>query len=154
MEIERKFLTEREKIPFDITAFPCMEITQAYIGFSPVIRIRRSNEAYILTVKGKGLLAREEFELPLEQEEYEALQKKAEGESIVKKRWLVPLAGGLTAEVDFYEGTLSGLVTTEVEFPSLAEAEAFVPPEWFGRDISREKQYKNVALARFGLPLS
>ena len=45
MEIERKFLTEREKIPFDITAFPCMEITQAYIGFSPVIRIRRSNEA-------------------------------------------------------------------------------------------------------------
>ena len=98
MEIERKFLTEREKIPFDITAFPCMEITQAYIGFSPVIRIRRSNEAYILTVKGKGLLAREEFELPLEQEEYEALQKKAEGESIVKKRWLVPLAGGLTAE--------------------------------------------------------
>lgn len=84
MEIERKFLTEREKIPFDITAFPCMEITQAYIGFSPVIRIRRSNEAYILTVKGKGLLAREEFELPLEQEEYEALQKKAEGESIVK----------------------------------------------------------------------
>ena len=44
MEIERKFLTEREKIPFDITAFPCMEITQAYIGFSPVIRIRRSND--------------------------------------------------------------------------------------------------------------
>lgn len=152
MEIERKFLTERERIPFDITTFPCLQISQAYISFSPVIRIRRSNEAYTLTVKGKGLLSREEFELPLEREEYEALQKKAEGAAIVKKRWLVPVADGLTAEVDFYEGALEGLTTTEVEFPSLEDAKAFVPPEWFGRDVSREKRYQNAALARFGLP--
>lgn len=152
MEIERKFLTRRENIPFDITTFPCLQISQAYISFSPVIRIRKSNDAYILTVKGKGLLAREEFELPLAQEEYEALQKKTEGNEIVKKRWLVPVVGGLTAEVDIYEGSLEGLVTTEVEFPSLAAAEAFVPPEWFGRDVSGEAQYKNAALARFGLP--
>lgn len=152
MEIERKFLTRREDIPFNITMFPCLQISQAYISFSPAIRIRKSNDAYILTVKGKGLLAREEFELPLAQEEYEALQKKTEGAEIVKKRWLVPLEGGLTAEVDVYEGSLEGLVTTEVEFPSLAAAEAFVPLEWFGRDVSEEVQYKNAALARFGLP--
>lgn len=152
MEIERKFLTERGNIPFDITAFPCLQISQAYVCFSPVIRIRQSNEAYILTVKGKGMLAREEFELPLAREEYEALRQKAEGRTIVKKRYLVPLAEGLTAEVDFYEGELEGLATTEVEFSTMGEAEAFVPPEWFGRDISREKRYKNAALARFGLP--
>lgn len=152
MEIERKFLTRRETLPFDITAFPCLGITQAYISFSPVIRIRQSDSRYILTVKGSGLLAREEFELPLSREEYEALQRKAEGEAIIKKRYLVPLAGGLTAEVDFYEGALAGLATTEVEFPTLEEAEAFVPPEWFGQDVSEEKRYKNAALARYGMP--
>lgn len=152
MEIERKFLTEKEEIPFDITAFPYLQIVQEYICFSPVIRIRRSNDDYILTVKGKGQLAREEFELPLGPEEYKALRQKAEGKPIAKKRYLLPLAGGLTAEVDIYEGELAGLVTTEVEFPSLAAAEAFVPPEWFGQDVSRDSRYKNAALARFGLP--
>lgn len=152
MEIERKFLTDRNALPFDITAFPCLALTQAYISFSPVIRIRQSGDQYILTVKGKGHLAREEFELPLDREEYEALRSKTEGDTITKKRYFVPLAGSLTAEVDFYEGALSGLATTEVEFPTLAEAEAFVPPEWFGPDVSHEKCYKNASLARYGLP--
>ena len=56
MEIERKFLTK--ELPFDITAYPCKAITQAYLSFSPTIRIRQSNADYILTVKGKGHLAR------------------------------------------------------------------------------------------------
>ena len=50
MEIERKFLTK--ELPFDITAYPCKAITQAYLSFSPTIRIRQSNADYILTVKG------------------------------------------------------------------------------------------------------
>ncbi|MGN1230550.1 MAG: adenylate cyclase, partial [Anaerotignum sp.] len=69
MEIERKFLTKH--IPFDVTIYPCQQISQAYISFSPTIRIRQSNEDYILTVKGKGHLAREEFELPLRKEDYD-----------------------------------------------------------------------------------
>lgn len=150
MEIERKFLTKQ--LPFDITAYPCLDISQAYLSFSPTIRVRQSNEDYILTVKGKGHLAREEFELPLSQEEYERLLGKTEGTPVVKKRYLVPLADGLTAEVDLYEGELAGLMTTEVEFPSLAAAEAFLPPDWFGRDISEEKAYKNTSLSLYGMP--
>ena len=70
----------------------------------------------------------------------------------MKKRYLVPLEQGLTAEVDLYEGSLSGLMTTEVEFPSLEAAEQFVPPEWFGRDVSGEKAYKNTSLSLNGMP--
>lgn len=77
MEIERKFLTK--ELPFDITAYPCKAITQAYLSFSPTIRIRQSNADYILTVKGKGHLAREEFELPLSEEEYNRLSLKSRG---------------------------------------------------------------------------
>ena len=150
MEIERKFLTEH--LPFDITAYPCHSMTQAYISFSPTIRVRQSDDAYILTVKGKGHLAREEFELPLSREEYERLLTKTEGTPVVKKRYYVPLEGGLTAEVDVYEGALTGLLTTEVEFSSLEEAEAFEPPVWFGKDVSEERAYKNTSLSLYGLP--
>ncbi len=150
MEIERKFLTKH--IPFDITAYPSLQITQAYISFSPTIRIRQSNEDYILTVKGKGHLARQEFELPLTKADYEKLLTKTEGTPVVKKRYLVPLENGLTAEVDIYEGELSGLMTTEVEFSSLEEANAFLAPDWFGEDVSEEKAYKNTSLSLRGLP--
>ena len=150
MEIERKFLTK--EIPFDITKYPYKQISQAYISFSPTIRIRQSNEDYILTVKGKGHLAREEFELPLSKEDYDRLFLKTEGTPIIKKRYLVPVAGDLTAEVDIYEGELEGLMTTEVEFPSLEEAEAFAAPEWFGKDVSEEKAYKNTSLSLYGMP--
>ena len=150
MEIERKFLTKN--IPFDITAYPYKQISQAYISFSPTIRIRRSDDAYILTVKGKGHLAREEFELPLTKEAYDRLFEKTEGTPVVKKRYLVPVEGGYTAEVDFYEGELEGLMTTEVEFPSMEAAESFAAPDWFGKDVSEEKAYKNTSLSLYGMP--
>lgn len=150
MEIERKFLTE--KLPFEITAYPCHHMTQAYLSFSPTIRVRQSDNQYTLTVKGKGHLAREEFELPLTKEDYVRLLLKAEGTPVVKKRYYVPLADGLTAEVDLYEGALLGLMTTEVEFPSLEAAHAFTAPEWFGKDVSEERAYKNTSLSLYGLP--
>lgn len=150
MEIERKFLTKN--IPFDITAYPFKQISQAYISFSPTIRIRQSDDAYILTVKGKGHLAREEFELTLTKEEYDRLFLKTEGTPVVKKRYLVPVEGGLTAEVDIYEGELEGLMTTEVEFSSLEAAESFAAPDWFGRDVSEERAYKNTSLSLYGMP--
>lgn len=150
MEIERKFLTKH--IPFDITVYPCKQLSQAYISFSPTIRIRQSDDAYILTVKGKGHLAREEFELPLTKADYDKLFEKTEGTLVVKKRYLVPVEGGYTAEVDVYEGELEGLMTTEVEFPSLEAAEGFMAPDWFGRDVSEEKAYKNTSLSLYGMP--
>ena len=149
MEIERKFLTKQ--IPFDITAYPYKQISQAYISFSPTIRIRQSDEKYILTVKGKGHLAREEFELLLTKEDYDRLLLKTEGTPVIKKRYLVPVEK-YTAEVDIYEGDLEGLMTTEVEFPSLEEAENFVAPDWFGKDVSEEKAYKNTSLSLYGMP--
>ena len=149
MEIERKFLTK--EIPFDITAYPYKQISQAYISFSPTIRIRQSDEKYILTVKGKGHLAREEFELPLTKEDYDRLFLKTEGTPVVKKRYLVPVEE-YTAEVDIYEGELDGLMTTEVEFPSLEAAESFTAPQWFGKDVSEEKAYKNTSLSLYGMP--
>ena len=148
MEIERKFLTKH--IPFDITAYPFKQISQAYISFSPTIRIRQSDEKYILTVKGKGHLAREEFELPLSKEEYDRMFLKTEGTPVIKKRYLVPVEDGLTAEVDIYEGELEGLLLVEVEFPSVEAMNAFTAPDWFGEDVSASAKYHNSVLSGGG----
>ncbi len=150
MEIERKFLTK--EIPFSLEPYYYVMISQYYISFSPTIRIRQSNNDYFLTVKGKGHLAREEFELPITQQQYQSLQKKCDAPPIIKKRYYVPLQYNITAEIDFYEGNLKGLITTEVEFSSEEEANAFVAPLWFGKDVTFDFRYKNTNLCIHGIP--
>ena len=56
------------------------------------------------------------------------------------------------SELDIYHLYLDGLLTVEVEFPDMAECMSFVPPKWFGKDISDDKRYKNTALSLFGKP--
>jgi len=150
LEIERKFLTK--EVPFLLEGFVCKQIVQSYISFQPTIRIRQSNDKYFLTVKGKGHMAREEFEIAIKQQEYERLHVKIEGNEVRKKRYLIPLESGYTAELDVYEGPLEGLFTTEVEFETLEEANAFIAPVWFGEDISSDRRYKNTSLALYGKP--
>ena len=150
MEIERKFLTK--SVPFAYEEYPHKKISQCYISTLPTIRLRQMGEQYILTVKGKGNLAKEEFELLLTKEEYEHLKQKAETPILEKIRYEIPLDNGLTAELDIYQGHLAGLLTTEVEFSSMAEAEAFVPPVWFGKDITEDIRYKNTSLSKYGIP--
>ena len=77
MEIERKYLIEKEQLPADLASYPFHKIEQGYLCTSPVVRIRRQDDDYFLTYKSKGLMAREEYNLPLTQEAYEHL--KSEG---------------------------------------------------------------------------
>ena len=56
MEIERKFLIKA--LPDDLDSYPCVHIEQGYLSTNPVVRIRKQNNDYILTYKGKGMLAR------------------------------------------------------------------------------------------------
>ena len=104
MEIERKFLVKQ--IPEGCTSFPCRQIEQAYLNTDPVVRIRRDNDDYYLTYKGKGLLSREEYKLALNKEAYEHLLTKADGIILTKKRYMIPVPGNdhLTIELDVFEG--------------------------------------------------
>lgn len=150
LEIEKKYLTK--EVPFSLDNFLCKRIVQAYVSFQPTIRIRKSEEQFFLTVKGKGHVAREEFEIEITQQEYERLLEKTEGNCVRKKRYYIPLEDGYLAELDIYEGELEGLMTTEVEFSTIEEAQAFVAPAWLGEDISKQKRYKNTSLALYGKP--
>ena len=146
MEIERKFLIK--ELPANLEEFPFHHIEQAYLCTDPVVRIRRQDDTYILTYKGKGMVAREEYNLPLNEHAYLHLKEKADGNVITKKRYLIPLPDDLTIELDVFEGAFQGMILAEVEFPDLDTANAFVPPAWFGKDVSMCPEYHNSNLSR------
>lgn len=146
MEIERKFLCA--KLPNNLENFKCRKITQGYISSEPTIRIRKFDNSYFLTIKSKGEISREELELEISDIEYNNLCKKVENNFINKYRYLIPIENNLIAELDIYLDELKGLTTIEVEFDSIEECNEFIPPDWFGEDISYKNEYKNVNLAK------
>lgn len=159
MEIERKWLIAKEKIPYPLETLPCIRIEQQYISFSPTIRIRKINggERYVMTVKvkpekGNQDLEREEYEFPISEEEYANLLPLAQGKTIVKDRFVNILPTGFREEIDIFHGELEGLAYLEIEFPDVAAATEYPNPDWVIRDVTAEKCFKNAALARDGMP--
>ncbi|MBE5932257.1 MAG: CYTH domain-containing protein [Lachnospiraceae bacterium] len=152
MEIERKFLINIDA--FDLSKHDYVEIQQAYISTSPVIRVRKKasffakgNEntvqEYILTVKSKGMLSRQEFELELTSNDYNNLLAKAEGNVITKRRYIIPLENGLILELDFFKDLFQGLVMGEIEFPDEDTAKKYNLPDFIIREVTFDKRYHN-----------
>lgn len=159
MEIERKFTIK--KLPDDLDLYPYHVIEQAYLNTDPVIRIRREDDEFYLTYKGHGMMAREEHNLPLNEESYYHLRNKADGNIISKKRYLIPLNDpqfaksgpkppegySLTIELDIFDPPFAPLILAEVEFGSKNAAETFLPPDWFLEDVTYNASYHNSYLS-------
>ena len=93
-------------------------------------------------------MTREEYNLPLTQEAYEHLRPKADGIVISKTRYLIPEKDGLTIELDIFHKDYDGLFLAEVEFCSEEQANAYVPPAWFGEDVTYSSEYHNSTLSK------
>ena len=145
MEIERKFLIT--ELPENLTQYNCRRIEQGYLCTAPMVRIRRQDEEYYLTYKSKGMMVREEYNLPLTAEAYAHLREKTDGNLISKQRYLIPLNETLTAELDIFDAPFAPLMLAEVEFSSEEEANSFVPPAWFGEDVTFSGKYHNSYLS-------
>ena len=154
MEIERKYLI---KTMPDLQRAEVKEIEQGYLCTNPVVRIRRSNERYILTYKSHSLVEEkisadtkmcQEIEMPLTEEGYYHLREKTDGYFIAKTRYVLPLADGHMAELDVFHGRLEGLTFVEVEFADAEDAKRFQPPEWFGENVSADNRYTNSFLSK------
>ena len=156
MEIERKFTIK--KLPENLEQYQKKEIEQAYLCSKPTIRIRKSNEDYILTYKSRlGMEKREdataraceEVELPLTKKAYEHLKEKVDGNVIAKTRYIIPIENNRKIELDVFHGYLEGLVFAEIEFESEEEAAAYVMPEWFLEDVTFDHRYSNAVMTRY-----
>lgn len=142
MEIERKFIIET--VPSFVFDYNFTTIEQTYISVKPEIRVRRENDKFILTRKGEGTLSRAEEETFISEANY---KKESITHPIIKKRYRVPIQNGYIAEVDIFEGYLSGLITVEVEFQTEQDSKVFIPPFWFGKEVTEDVNYKNKNLA-------
>ena len=145
MEIERKFLLK--ELPKEWNTYPCRHLEQGYLCTNPVVRIRKDNDSFELTYKGKGAMVREEHNLPLTESAYEHLKAKIDGRLIVKKRYLIPYKE-YTIELDVFEGDLAPLVLAEVEFSSEEDANSFIAPDWFAEDVTFSKLYHKSYLSQ------
>jgi len=144
-EIERKYLVRI--LPENLEEYPYHDIEQGYLCTEPVVRIRRQDEEYFLTYKSKGLMVREEYNLPLTKESYLHLRSKTDGSLISKRRYLIPY-GPHTIELDRFFSPKEGLLLAEVEFQSETEALAFSAPDWFGEDVTDSPRYHNSNLSK------
>lgn len=163
MEIERKFLVNH--LPDNLAQYDSLDIEQGYLSVNPTLRIRRFNDEYVLTVKAPRPVATSsgdlvpivnvEEEFPLSESSYLHLRGKCDS-FVTKRRIIIPLDSlhvdrgyeGLVAELDLFSGSNEGLIVVEVEFPSVEAAVSFVPPDWFGEDVSSNPAYRNASLAK------
>jgi adenylate cyclase len=139
-EIERKFLVKREALPADLP--PGDELEQGYLATDPTVRVRLvatpdGTRHAELTIKGKGLVSRPEFNYPIPAEDAEALLHLC-GRSLRKirrklGRW----------DLDHFRAR--DLWLAEIELRS--EDEPFDRPEWLGEEVTSDPNYANSRLA-------
>jgi CYTH domain-containing protein len=146
-EIERKFLLKR--LPPGLSKFPHDTIEQGYLAAGRgglQVRLRKKGSVLSLAYKQGTGGEREEREIRLSLEQFNALWPATAGRRLTKIRYDVSWKTH-TIEIDIYRGRHKGLVVAEVEFDNRRSCAAFVPPDWIGRDVTGKPKYSNVVLA-------
>lgn len=149
IEIERRFLVDVLPEPLPRPT----RLLQGYLMTTPAaVRVRSADGTYTLTIKSGSGVRRTEIERSLDAAEFDALWEVATDLRIEKRRHLIDLDDGRTAELDLFDGELAGRRLVEVEFDDDAAAAGFEPPAWFGREVTDDPRFTNASLARHGWP--
>jgi adenylate cyclase len=146
-EIERKFLLKR--LPDNLEKYPRADIEQGYLAIDSGghhVRLRKKGDALSLTYKRDYGRSREEREIRLTAEQFEALWPATAGRRLTKIRYDLP-RGKRMIEIDVYRGVHEGLVVAEVEFPDEKSCVEFEAPDWFGAEVTGDQRYSNLKLA-------
>lgn len=134
-EIERKFLVANDGWKRAVIKRVAIRDGLIALDGGRKTRVRVMDQRATLAVKGRyeGIARAEyEYEIPLADAE-EMLRTLCDGRVLEKHRHFVP-HGGLTWEVDVYDGLLSGMVIAEVELDR-ADRALDLPP-WVGREVT------------------
>lgn len=147
VEIERRFLVDSAHLPRPLP--PGDRLVQGYLCFDPLVRVRivrpaRKKSVYaLITVKGRGLRVRAEYEYPIPARDGSALMKLCGGRTVEKHRirlgpWLL----------DRFHGRHAGLWIAEFEQHRARQALPTRRPPWLGREVTEDPRYTNARLAR------
>ncbi|MDQ8203814.1 CYTH domain-containing protein [Pelagicoccus sp. SDUM812003] len=149
-EIERKFLLD--SLPSQLGQAESSQLRQGYLSVEDAeVRLRQSDDRYTLTCKRGDGLVRDEAEIDVSQSQFETLWPLTSGRRLEKTRYRLPYQG-LLIEIDVYHGILKPLRVAEIEFPDRESSDAFIPPDYFAREVTDDSRYKNRSLCQFGVP--
>jgi adenylate cyclase len=140
LEIERKFLVRKEQLPQDLPEGD--ELEQGYLSVDPTVRVRlvtgREGTRHAeLTIKGKGMLSRQEFNYPIPDEDAEALLALCDRGLRKVRRKL--------GRFDLDHFRERDLWLAEIELSD--ERERFERPPWLGEEVTGDPRYANSRLA-------
>ena len=155
IEIERKWLFDMESIPKTIPCIGEYLYEQAYLSTNPEVRIRKKQDlfnkskvtTYVLCLKSKGSLSRIEVQKSVTKDEFEQLMEigKLSSHDFIKKQPKRFVVDGhiLTVGISDLDRPTK-FCYGEIEFESELEANNFVPPDWFGKEVTDDQSYKMV----------
>lgn len=106
-----------------------------------VLYIERNKVEYDMAIKIGNGMVRTEVLKQLTKEEGTSLHKVAKASL---QQTLVPC---FTFVIHVYKGKLKGLALVEVEFPNISESKRFIPPYWFGKEVTTDIRFRGKSLA-------
>lgn len=133
---------------FDFSGLVPRGIRQWYLAIDEdkTVRIRLDGDLAFMTVKGKSSGAsRVEIETAIDFNAA-AMTECFKVGSVVEKDRFELLHEGQTWELDRFAGGNAGLLIAEAEIPS--EDHPLAIPPWAGREVTKERDYSNAALAK------
>lgn len=142
LEIERRFLVQFDKLPEKLPEGRL--ISQGYLSIDPVVRVRISGNDAWITVKGPGLIQREEFEYEVPWQDAEKMLKLCRHYVTKTRRHITH--GSHIWDIDEFHGPLQDLWVAEIELTT--RYEGYEPPPWIGREVSDDRRFTNASLAR------
>ena len=148
LEIERKFLVTSKD--FKQEFYKKTAIKQGYLNSdkSRTVRIRITDDAAFLTVKGKSNktgTTRFEWEKEIDKQQGEQLLLLCEPSTIDKTRFYIKNEHHIF-EVDEFYGDNQGLIVAEIELSS--EDESFKKPSWLSEEVTGNDKYYNSKLSK------
>lgn len=151
MEIEKKWLFNSHLDPKNLGGAVVLETYMYGQGYLTIddhseVRIRfkivDGDCTYMLCIKSKGDLSRIEIEKELTEEEFDQLNSLIPYDLIINEGFNYDIGGGHILAICRTDVNREEFVYGEIEFDSVEEAEAFVAPDWFGKEVTKDSSYK------------
>ncbi len=150
-EIERKFLLRDDAWRQDIVSQEHIRDGLIVSDGGSKVRVRLSDRAASITVKGPRLgLRRDEYEYPIPPEDARRLIEGCGARVVEKTRYKVR-HDGLVWDVDIYHAGLAGLSFAEVELES--EDQPVSLPAWVGQEITGNARFGKRHILQLSIAL-
>ncbi|MEI7501032.1 MAG: CYTH domain-containing protein [Bacteroidota bacterium] len=146
MEIERKFLVDKEKWSLTIKPRGTSYI-QGYLSIDEekIVRVRVAGEKGFLTIKGLSeTFSHPEYEYSIPPDDAIEMIMNYTASRVEKLRTRIRV-GNHEWEVDEFHGDNEGLLMAEIELEN--PDELFEKPEWLGEEVTGDKRYYNAYLS-------